>query len=72
MKGHASLWYENLKKNRVREVKSKTKILFNLKKHMEKRFLPASYEEELYLKITSLSQENVKAKYYSRELNKFR
>ena len=55
LKGYASLWYETLKKNRARETKSKIKTWSKHKKHMEKRFLPPSYKQELYLKITTLS-----------------
>jgi len=34
---------------------------------MERRFLPPSYKQELYLKITSLSQENLKVEEYIQE-----
>ena len=61
------MWYETLKKNRARKPKSKIKIWSKLKKHMEKRFLPPSYKQELYPKITSLSQENVRVREYIRE-----
>jgi len=61
------LWYENLKKNRARETKSKIKTWSKLKKHMEKRFLPPSYKQELYLKSTILSQENLRVEEYIRE-----
>ena len=53
LKGYASLWYEDLKKTRAREVKSKIKTWFKLKKH--KRLLTPSYKQELYLKIPSLN-----------------
>ena len=33
---------------------------------MDKRFLPSSYKQELYLKITSLSQENLMVEEYIR------
>jgi len=59
-KGYASLWYKNLKRNRAREPKSKIKIWSKHKKHMVKRFLPSSYKQKLYLKITTLSQGNLK------------
>jgi len=39
-----------------------------LKKHMERRFLPPSYKQELYLKITSISQKNLKVEEYIREV----
>jgi len=54
LKGYVSLWCETLKKNRAREAKSKIKTWPKLKKHMEKRFLPPLYKQELYLKITTL------------------
>ena len=54
LKGYASLWYETLKKNKVRKIKSKIKTWSKLKKQMEKRFLSPSYKQELYFKITSL------------------
>jgi len=64
MKGYASLWCEHLKKSKVRELKSKIMTWSKLKKHMDKRFLPPSYKQELYLKITSLNQENLKVEEY--------
>jgi len=64
LKGCSSLWYETLKKNRVRETKSKIKAWSKLKKHMKRRYLPPSYKQELYLKITTLSQENLKVDEY--------
>jgi len=67
IKGYASLWYEHLNKSRVREDKSKIKTWSKLKKHMDKRFLPPSYKQELYLYITSLNQENVMVEKYIRE-----
>ena len=68
LKGYATLWYEILKKSQVRATKSKIRIESKLKKHMERRFLPPSYKQELYLKITSLSQENLKVEEYIWEL----
>jgi len=38
LKRYASLWYENLKKNRAREAKSKIKTLSKFEKHMDKIF----------------------------------
>jgi len=43
MKWHASLWYENLNRNRARKTNSKIKIWSMFKKHMDKEFLPSSY-----------------------------
>jgi len=51
MEGYASLCYKNLKRNEVREAKSK---MSKLKKYMDKRFLSSFYKKDLYIKITSL------------------
>ena len=56
-----------MKKSRAREAKSKIKTWSKLKKHIEKTFLPHSYKQELYLKITSLNLENLKVEEYIRE-----
>jgi len=49
------------------KAKFKIKTWFKLKKHIEKRFLPPLYKQEVYLKITSLSQENLKVEESIRE-----
>jgi len=64
LKWYASLWYETLKRKQTRKVESKVKTWSKLKKHVDKRFFPSSYEQELYLKVTSLSQENLKLEEY--------
>ncbi|KAK9705281.1 hypothetical protein RND81_07G044700 [Saponaria officinalis] len=55
---YASLWYENMKRQRRRNGKPKVETWEKLKKHLTKRFLPRDYEQDNYLKLTSLSQEN--------------
>jgi len=67
LKGYASLWYEHLKKNRAREAKAKIKRWSKLKKHMDKRFLPSSYKQEVYYKIASLDRDNLKVEENIRE-----
>ncbi|XP_074293464.1 uncharacterized protein LOC141620513 [Silene latifolia] len=59
MTKYASLWYENLKKQRRRERKSKIETWNKLKKHLQKRFMPRDYEQEQYLMLTYLSQGNL-------------
>ena len=53
LKQYASLWYKNLKRTRAWEVKPKVQTWVELKKHMDRRFLPATYKKELYLKVIS-------------------
>ncbi|XP_074278650.1 uncharacterized protein LOC141602245 [Silene latifolia] len=67
---YASLWYENLKKQRKRDKKSKIDTWEKLKKHLMRRFLPRDYEQENYLKLQSLSQENLSVAEYIKELER--
>ncbi|XP_074278573.1 uncharacterized protein LOC141602166 [Silene latifolia] len=70
MTKYASLWYENLKKQRRREIKSKIETWSKLKKHLQKRFMPRDYEQEQYLKLTSLSQGNLSVTDYIKEFER--
>lgn len=54
--GYASLWYEGLKKKRVKEGKDKIRTWEQLKKYMKKRFVPADYVQSLYIKLQSFKQ----------------
>ena len=47
LKQYASLWYENLKRNRALEGKPKVKTWVKLKKHMDRTFLRAAYKQAL-------------------------
>jgi len=52
--------------------KSKIKTWVKLKKYMDKSFPPTTYEQELYLKVTSLQQGSMKVEKYIREFDSFR
>ena len=67
MKAYASLWYENFKKHRAKEAKSKINTGSKYKKYMDKRFSPSLYKQEHYLKFTSLSPKNLTIEEYIRE-----
>jgi len=56
LKKYASLWYENIKKQRAREGKPRIRTWYKLKKLMTKPFLPNNYKRDLYLRVSSLSQ----------------
>ena len=60
-----------MKKSRAREAKSKIKTWSTLKKHMDMRFLPPYYKWELYRKVTSLNQENLKVEENIRKFEQF-
>ncbi|XP_074297308.1 uncharacterized protein LOC141628014 [Silene latifolia] len=70
MTKYASLWYENLKKQRRRERKSKIETWNKLKKHLKKRFMLRDYEQEQYLMLTSLSQGNLSVTDYIKEFER--
>jgi len=67
LKKYASLWYENVKKQRAREGKARIKTWSKLKRLMTKRFLPDNYKRDLYLKVSSLSQGRLNVEEYIRE-----
>jgi len=67
LKQYASIWYENLKRTKALEGKSNVKSSVALNKHMHKRFMPATYKQEPYLRVTSLQQGSMKVKEYTRE-----
>jgi len=67
LKQYALLVYKNLKRTRALEGKPLVKTWVKLKKHMDRRFLPATYKQELYLKVTSLHQGSMKVEEYIRE-----
>jgi len=67
LKKYASLWYENIKKQRAREGKPRIRTWSKLKKLMTKRFLLDNYKRDLYLIVSSLSQGRLSVKEYIRE-----
>ncbi|XP_074288812.1 uncharacterized protein LOC141613967 [Silene latifolia] len=67
---YASLWYENLKKQRRKEGKDKIESWIKLKKHLMRRFLPRDYEQDNYLKLQSLEQGSMSVTEYIKEFEK--
>ncbi|XP_074278634.1 uncharacterized protein LOC141602228 [Silene latifolia] len=67
---YASLWYENLKKQRRKEGKDKIESWIKLKKHLMRRFLPRDYEQDNYLKLQSLEQGSMTVIEYIKEFEK--
>ncbi|XP_074303263.1 uncharacterized protein LOC141637715 [Silene latifolia] len=67
---YASLWYENLKKQRKKEGKAKIESWLKLKKHLLKRFVPKDYEQDNYIKLQSLEQESMSVTDYIKEFEK--
>lgn len=59
LKKYAPLWYESVEHKRAREGKRKVTTWTKLKSLMQKRFVLASYKQELYLSLTSLKQDDL-------------
>ncbi|GJU80002.1 retrovirus-related pol polyprotein from transposon 17.6 [Tanacetum coccineum] len=62
-KKYASLWWENVKAKRERGGKAKIKSWRKLKKLLKQRFLPDSYKQDLYIKMTNFKHEQTIARY---------
>ena len=56
---YASLWLENLQKRRRKEDRGKINKWSKLKKYMKKRFVPADYEQNIFLRMHALTQESM-------------
>jgi len=64
---YASLWFENVKKQRARDGKRKINSWEKLKSLMNKRFLPKSYKQDIYNRRFLLKQNNMSLGEYMRE-----
>ena len=68
LKGIASLWYENVQRQRAREGRARIRTWSKLHKLMTKRFLPSChYEHDLYFRESYLCQERVGGKESKKE-----
>lgn len=72
LKKYASLWYEHMKHQRMQEGKRSIRSWAKLQKLMDKRFLPSSYKQELYLQMTHLKQANLSMAEYTREFEQLK
>ena len=59
LKGIASLWYENVQRQRVREGRARIRSWSKLQKLTTKRFLPTYSEHDLYLGVSSSNREHL-------------
>ena len=55
VKKYASLWYENIRKQRAREGKTRMRTWSKLKKLMSKLFFPNNYKRDFYQTIISVT-----------------
>jgi len=59
LKGVASLWYENVQRQRAREGRTRIKTWSKLQKLIPKRLLSTDFEHDLYLRVSSSNQERL-------------
>ncbi|XP_074317993.1 uncharacterized protein LOC141654773 [Silene latifolia] len=57
LKGYASLWYENMKHQRIRDGKEPVRSWLKLKKKLKEKFIAKDYTQDIFIKLTQLKQE---------------
>ncbi|KAL3503374.1 hypothetical protein ACH5RR_037823 [Cinchona calisaya] len=67
LKKHASIWWEHLKKQRVRDGKGRIVSWDKMKKALKKKFLPENYRQDVFLKCHSFKQNNLSVVDYTAE-----
>ncbi|KAJ9548601.1 hypothetical protein OSB04_021144 [Centaurea solstitialis] len=68
--GYASLWYDNLKKKRSKEGRSKIRTWEQLKRYMKKKFVPEDFIQDLFIKLQSFKQGTLSVEAYISEFEK--
>ena len=67
LKGHASLWWENLQIDRQRRGKEKIRTWPKMLNNVKNKFLPADYQVNLLRKMQNLRQKDMTVKEYTKE-----
>ncbi|KAI0529218.1 hypothetical protein KFK09_001765 [Dendrobium nobile] len=66
LKKNASLWWENLKRTRLREGRSKI-VSWEKMKELQRKYLPEQYKQELFLKLHRIQQNQLTVEEYVAE-----
>ncbi|XP_074570594.1 uncharacterized protein LOC141827268 [Curcuma longa] len=67
LKGYASIWWENLRRERSREGRKPIQKWEKMKRELKRRFLSENYRQENYMKFYNLKQYNLTVEEYIRE-----
>ena len=67
LKGYASLWWENLKRKRIREGRRPIRTWDKIKRELKRRFMHENYRQDNYMKFHNLKQFNLSVEDYTRE-----
>ncbi|XP_074314259.1 uncharacterized protein LOC141649467 [Silene latifolia] len=64
LKGYASLWYESMKHQRIRDGKEPVRSWAKLKKKLKEKFIAKDYTQDIFIKLTQLRQEKLSVEAY--------
>ena len=67
LKGYASIWWENLRRERSRESRKPIQKWEKMKRELKRRFLSENYRQENYMKFYNFKQYNLTVEEYIRE-----
>jgi len=70
LKKHASIWWENLKREREREGKSKIKTWEKMHRELTRKFLPPHYYQDNFIQLQNLRQKSMSVEEYTRDFEK--
>ena len=69
LRRNASFWWENLKKQREHEGKSKFITWEKMKRELKRKYLPHNYRQEIFLKIHDFKQKDLSVEEYTAEFD---
>ncbi|GKV14749.1 hypothetical protein SLEP1_g25572 [Rubroshorea leprosula] len=67
LKKHASIWWENLKRSREREGRSKIRTWEKMCRELTRKFLPDRYYQDNFVKFHNLQQKSLTVEEYTME-----
>ena len=69
LKKHASLWWENLIRQREQEGRSKIVTWDKMKRELKRKYLPDNYRQDIFLKIHNFRQKEMTVAEYTAEFD---
>ncbi|KAI9182620.1 hypothetical protein LWI28_027252 [Acer negundo] len=69
LRKHASFWWENHKKQRDREGRSKILTWIKMKKELTRKYLLDNYQQDIFLKIQNFKQKDLSIAEYTAEFD---
>ncbi|XP_074303265.1 uncharacterized protein LOC141637718 [Silene latifolia] len=66
LKSYASLWYESMKHQRIRDGKEPVRSWLKLKKKLKEKFIAKDYTQDIFIMLTQLRQEQLTVEAYLR------